>query len=95
MTVKLYRGTRLRSKRSHYTMSAGLWLYTFLWLAGLGANAYWYRHLGLIYKALLLITLVIGTPAVQDLLYSYSKYEEEWRRDNEQDSVQAEEPEAR
>ncbi len=83
MTVKLYKGTRFRSRIEHYLALAALWLYTLLWLAGLGAYAYWYREMSLLLKAALLVPLIIGIPALSDLFYSYRKYEAEWRRENE------------
>ena len=83
MTVKLYKGTRLRSRRAHYLALAALWLYTLLWLAGLGAYAYWYREMSLLLKVVLLVPLIIGTPALNDLFYSYHKYESEWRQGTE------------
>ena len=83
MMIKLYKGTRLRSRRKHYIALAALWLYTLLWLTALGAYAYWFRELSVILKIVLLAPLVIGTPALSDLFYPYGKYQWEWQRDNE------------
>jgi hypothetical protein len=81
--IKLYKGARLRSRRKHYIALAALWLYTLLWLIGLGAYAYWFQQLSALLKILLLAPLVLGTPALSDLFYPYGKYQWEWQRDNE------------
>jgi len=95
MTVKLWKGANLRSKKQHYTVMAGLWIYTVLWLSGLGALVYWRPNLPLMVEVVLFVLLIFTTPDLRELFYSYSKYEQEWRRDNERDDLQNEGPEAR
>jgi hypothetical protein len=94
MTVKLWKGAELRSKKRRHTVMAGLWIYTVRWPSGLVALVYWRSKLPLVVEVLVFVLLVFGTPDLRALFYSYSKYEEEWRRDNKRNGVQAEEPEA-
>jgi hypothetical protein len=95
MTVKFWEGRELRSKKNHYAVMSGPWMYTLSWLLGLGALVYWRSNLPLIVQALVFILLIFATPSLGDLFYPYSKYQEEWRRDDEQNGVQGGESEAR
>jgi hypothetical protein len=74
------RNAPLFSKGRFALIMLSFWLYTLAWLGGLVYislwNATWYK------KAVPLILLIIGTPAIEDLLMGYKRYRRIWEEHN-------------
>lgn len=79
----LYKGKRQRSRKRYYLIQAILWVYTFIWLAALGACLYWYNELTLAYKLVFAIVLALGAPTPpKELFQTYNGYVEQWEEEN-------------
>ena len=78
--IRSLKHRRQLSRRHFHLLVAGVWLYTALWLLA----GYWI-WIGLDwpagYKALMELALVLGTPDVESLFMSYTKYVNEQRSD--------------
>ena len=79
--VAYLRHATLFSKRRFTLVMLSFWLYTLAWLGGLIYlsfvwDASWYK------KAIPLAVLVIGTPAIEDLLIGYKRYRQMWEEHN-------------
>ena len=74
------------SKKMYYLYKMIWWVYTTIWLYIL--FKIWYAwNVSLWFKIVINMLLIIGTPALSDLVKTYKKYEKEWevehvRRDN-------------
>lgn len=74
------KSSELRSKRLHYLVLAGLWIYTLAWSAlGIGIILGRQADVPLAVGVLVIVLFVIGTPPFKDLFCSYGKYEARWR----------------
>lgn len=78
-----FKSARLRSRRTHYAVLAGLWAYTLLWAAlGLAIILNRQADVPIVVGVLAVGLFVIGTPPFKNLFLSYDKYEARWRRAN-------------
>ena len=65
------------SKERYWTLNILLWLYTIIWISIL--LFVWYSwNVSILYKFGVNFILILGTPALSDLLMSYDKYRKEW-----------------
>ena len=85
--VKVLKGAHLLSRRKYYLLLAAFWLYTL----GLPVGGYAYYYVAgrvtlvlQIFILLWFISTILATLSLPELFWSYSKYVEKWRQDNEQ-----------
>ena len=78
-----FKSVRLRSRRTHYAVLAGLWVYTLLWAAlGIAIILNRQADVPIVVGVLAVGLFVIGTPPFGNLFLSYDRYESRWRRAN-------------
>ena len=86
------KSTQLRSRRTHYAVLTGLWIYTLAWAAlGIAIILNRQSDVPLVVGVLAIGLFVIGTPPFKNLFLSYTKYEARWRRANMRRDSQAKE----
>ena len=69
------------SRKRFWISNLILWLYTIVWLILLFSVWYlWDVPLG--YKLAVNLILILGTPALSDLIKPYEKYKKEWAKKN-------------
>lgn len=87
------RGQRLKSREEYYGDLRLQWLFASSWLIGLIAVAYWFNEMSLVIQILLGAVICFTAPfPVGELFYSYRRYSEERRRDNERQKSGDDEP---
>lgn len=80
MRIYRYEKTRLLTYRQFMGRQLLFWLYAMIWgLCGWGLYA---ADLGSIAKGVGAVLLILGTPAIEDLLLSYERYRRTWLAGN-------------
>jgi RsiW-degrading membrane proteinase PrsW (M82 family) len=82
MSVNLYRGKRLLSRRRYYILQGGFWIYFFLYLLFLWYYFDNFSQLGITLKIVIGLFLLGAPPSLTDLLCTYRKYQDAWSIDN-------------
>lgn len=76
------RTTKLLTSQQYWRRLTLLWVYSLAWIAGIAALATYWRKLPWPVSLILAIILMLGTPALSDMLRSYAQYRQKWERDN-------------